>query len=86
MELVKLGKKGQITIPRAILRSVGVADETPLLVETTRDGAILLRPAAVYPLEMYSDARIAEFEQENAVPSTLLADVDRAIAKKKQGD
>jgi len=84
MELVKLGKKGQLTIPRAILRSVGVADESPLLVETTGDGAIVLRPVAVYPVEMYSDARIAEFERENAVPVDLLSKVDKTIAKKKR--
>ncbi len=84
MELVKLGKKGQVTIPKAILRSVGLADESPLLVETTRDGAIVLRRAAVYPIEMYTEERIAEFETENAVPAALLAKVDRAIAKKKQ--
>lgn len=84
MELVKLGKKGQLTIPRAILRSVGVADESPLLVETTGDGAIVLRPVAVYPVEMYSDARIDEFERENAVPVDLLSKVDKIIAKKKR--
>ncbi len=84
MELVKLGKKGQLTIPRAILRSVGVADESPLLVETTVDGAIVLRPAAVYPVEMYSDDRIAAFERETVVPADLLAKVDKLIAKKKR--
>lgn len=84
MELIKLGKKGQLTIPRAILRSVGMADESPLLVETTGDGAIVLRPAAVYPVEMYSDDRIAAFERENAVPADLLAKVDKLIAMKKR--
>jgi len=32
MDLVKLGKKGQVTISRAILRSVGLSGEAPLLV------------------------------------------------------
>lgn len=35
MELVKLGKKGQLTIPKSILRAAGITDETPLLVEST---------------------------------------------------
>ncbi len=63
MELVKLGKNGQITLPCAMLRSVGLTDETPLLVETTSDGAIVLRSAEACPVEMYSDGRIAEFER-----------------------
>lgn len=55
------------------------------LVETTADGAIVLRPAAVYPVEIYSQGRIAEFERENAVSPELLAKVDRVAAKKKRG-
>jgi AbrB family looped-hinge helix DNA binding protein len=85
MELVKLGKKGQVTIPIGILRALGVREDSPMLVEATGDGGIMLRPAAVYPFEMYSDARVVEFERENAVPAALLAKVDRAIAKKKRG-
>jgi len=81
MELVKLGKKGQVTIPRAILRLVGLTGETPLLVDTTADGAIVLRPAAVYPIEIYSDERVSEFEQENEVPADLEARVRASIAR-----
>lgn len=36
-----------------------------LLVETTDDGAVILRPTAVYPIEMYTDARIKEFDKAN---------------------
>jgi AbrB family looped-hinge helix DNA binding protein len=79
MELVKLGKKGQVTIPRAILRSVGLTGDAPLLVETTPEGAILLRPAAVYPGEIYSDQRVAQFEHENAVPDDLQAEVRASL-------
>ena len=35
--------------------------ETILLVETTDDGGILLHPAGVYPLEIYSEEQIKEF-------------------------
>jgi len=82
MELVKLGKKGQVTIPKGILRSIGVSDESPFLVEATRDGGIMLRPAAVYPIEMYSDERIAEFEKENTAPPALVAKIKKLTAKK----
>lgn len=81
MELLKLGTKGQVTIPRAILRSVGLTGDTPLLVETTPEGAILLRPAAVYPIEIYSEERVEEFERENAVPDALQARVRASLAR-----
>jgi AbrB family looped-hinge helix DNA binding protein len=65
METVKLGKKGQISIPKAILDRLGIEAESLLLVEATDDGAILLRPAGVYPIEIYSDARVREFLDED---------------------
>ncbi len=81
MELVKLGKKGQVTVPRAILRSVGLTGDAPLLVDATPDGAIVLRPAAVYPIEIYSDERVLEFERENSVPTDLQARVRALIGQ-----
>jgi AbrB family looped-hinge helix DNA binding protein len=82
MELIKLGKKGQVTIPKVILESIGLVDEARLLVETTGDGAIVLRPAAVHPIEMYSEQRIEEFERNNAVPEATLNQVQKVLKKK----
>jgi AbrB family looped-hinge helix DNA binding protein len=84
MELVKLGKKGQLTIPKSILKATGIADEAPLLLETTGDGAIILRQAAVYPIEIYSEERIQELEKLNTVPPELEARVETFIGKKKK--
>ena len=84
MELVKLGKKGQVTIPRSVLKAIGIADGAPMMVETTADGAIILRQAAVYPIELYSDARVEEFEKSNTVPPALEARVVAFIRKKRK--
>ena len=67
MDIVKCGKKGQITIPRALLKRLGIVENTPMLINVTTDGAIVLRQAAVLPVEIYSDARIAEFEGEGTI-------------------
>jgi len=63
VRLVKVGSKGQVSIPKAILARVGIRKETPMLVEVTADGSILLRQAGVYPLEIYSAERLREFEE-----------------------
>lgn len=81
MELARLGKKGQVSIPKGILRKVGLDGEASVLVDTTPDGAIILRPAAVYPVEVYDDARIAEFLAEDALPSALKKKVAARIKK-----
>ena len=84
MDLVKLGKKGQVTIPRNILKSVGIADETPLLITATPDGSIVLRQAGIYPIEIYTDERIAEFERENAIPDELVSRAKRLAARARK--
>ncbi len=63
MELVKLGKRGQLSIPKSVLRKLGIEREVFMLVEATPDGSILLRQAGVYPLEIYSDERVKEFDE-----------------------
>jgi bifunctional DNA-binding transcriptional regulator/antitoxin component of YhaV-PrlF toxin-antitoxin module len=67
MELVKLGKSGQVSIPRAILRALGISGEQTFLVEAADDGSIVLRQAAVYPVEIYSEARVREFEEADRI-------------------
>ena len=83
MEMVKLGKKGQVSIPKSVLKRVGITGEAPLLVETTEDGAIVLRQAAVYPLEIYSDARVKEFLEEDHVTPEEAKRIKTALKKKK---
>lgn len=67
METVRLGKKGQLSIPKAILRRLELEGDTLTVVDTTPDGGILLRTAGVYPIEIYSDRRLREFEKEDRV-------------------
>lgn len=79
MELVKLGKKGQVSIPRNILKRLGLHGDASLLVDTTEDGAIVLRPAAVYPIEIYSEARIREFDEADRMDAATAARLARAL-------
>lgn len=84
MNLIKLGKKGQVSIPQVVLRQLGLAPDTPLLVETTDDGAIVLRQVGVYPIEIYSDERLAEFERENQLTPEQLERYGPVLADPSQ--
>lgn len=86
MNVVKLGKKGQVSIPKGVLRSLGLEGDSMLLVETTAEGAIVLRPAGVYPIEIYTDERIKEFLEANEITSEEEERVQKllAIAKEKR--
>lgn len=85
MDLVKIGKKGQITIPRAVLKAAGIAEESRVVLEATPDGAIVMRQAAVYPVELYTDERVREFEETNTLPPAMERRVEACLRKKRAG-
>jgi AbrB family looped-hinge helix DNA binding protein len=79
MEVVRLGKKGQVSLPKTVLKRLGLEGETLLLVEVTPTGGILLKPAAVYPVEIYSDKRVKEFLTEDRLTQAEQRRVKRRI-------
>jgi AbrB family looped-hinge helix DNA binding protein len=81
MEIVKVGRKGQLSIPRVLMRRLGIDENTILLVEETQDGGIVMRPAAVYPIERYSDERIREFLEEDRMTPQEARRVRRRASK-----
>jgi AbrB family looped-hinge helix DNA binding protein len=82
MEMIKLGKKGQMSIPKGILKRLGLEGDVTLLVETTPEGAIVLRPAAVFPIEIYSDKRIREFDAGDRMDAKTANRLTRILKKK----
>jgi len=60
---VKLGGRGTVTLPKAIRVRYALKENDLLIAEETDEG-ILLRPAVAYPIEIYNDGRIREFEAE----------------------
>lgn len=76
MDVVKLGRKGRVTIPASILRKLGLEGGAHLAVAPTPDGAIRL-----LPIELYTDERIAEFLKEDRMMPEEEARVERAIAR-----
>ena len=67
MSIVILNDKGQVTIPQDVRAKLKIGKGDPLILEVGDDGAVHLRPAAVFPIESYSEQRIKEFEKEDAL-------------------
>ncbi|MCX7623926.1 MAG: AbrB/MazE/SpoVT family DNA-binding domain-containing protein [Thermomicrobium sp.] len=66
MELSTVGKRGTVVIPAALRKRYGIEEGTLVGADATDEG-ILLRPALVVPVEVYSPERKARFRLENAV-------------------
>ncbi len=84
MDVVKLGKKGQLSLPASVLRKLGIEGAATMLVEATDDGAVILRPAAVYPVEVYSEARLKAFETSNVHTESETTRVRKALARRRK--
>lgn len=80
MEAIKLGKNGQMAIPRAVMKRLNLKRDETLLLEVSDEGVIQLRPATVLPIKMYSAARIREFESESTVDEATSARVRNRLA------
>lgn len=65
-ESIRVGKRGTVVLPARLRRQFGMEEGAMIIAEALEDG-ILLRPAVVLPVELYGDARKAEFLLNNAV-------------------
>ena len=65
-ESIFLTERGALTLPASIRKELGIKGKQQFLISTTRRGEIMLRPAMTVPIEIYTDARIAEFASDDA--------------------
>jgi AbrB family looped-hinge helix DNA binding protein len=62
---VTISGRGLIALPAKMREAAGIRPQDKLIAETMPEG-ILLRPAVTVPIEIYTDERIAEFDQAEA--------------------
>ena len=83
METVKLGRNGQLSLPRAVMKRLHLQGNETLLLDVSEDGVIRLRPAAVLPIEVYTPERVAEFERESEVEAATRSAVRKALSRSR---
>jgi len=76
----RIGKRGTVVIPAKMRRRFGFEEGTFIVAEE-RDEGVLIRPAAVIPVETYTPRRRAEFLLNNALDG---ADYRKARAETKR--
>jgi len=63
--ILELNSRGTLTLPKAMRHLLGIDHGGRIIAETSEDG-ILLRPGVAFPIEVYTDARVAEFDAAEA--------------------
>jgi len=66
LQTSRVGKRGAVVIPAPLREIFGIEEGSFVIAEAREDG-VLIRPAAVLPVEVYSPERKAEFLLNNAI-------------------
>lgn len=74
----RVGQRGTVVIPAELRKRYQLTEGSTVIAEP-RDDGILLRPATVLPLEIYSPRRKAEFLLSNAVDGEDYEDAVRNV-------
>ena len=64
-KIIPLTNRGTLTLTASFRKLLGLTGKQQLIGQINESGEIVLRPAAVFPIEMYSDERIDEFSKQD---------------------
>ena len=77
-----VSSRGQITLPASVRNRLGIKTGDVVILED-RDGEIILRPAAVVEIELYTDEQIAQWnDQDRLAPEEkerILRNLDKEL-------
>lgn len=75
--LVQVSSRGQVTLPAATRRELGIESGDALVVRV-EDGRLVLEPVAVVTVERYDDDRVAEFARAAEMTDEEIAEARAA--------
>lgn len=73
-DIVYINDRGMVTVPTRIRKELGLTGGQQLIIATTPDGELRLRPSVSFPIEMYTEERMAEFASEEEEIGRILED------------
>jgi len=76
--ILKVNSRGTVTLPKALRNVLGVVNGGTLMY-SFKEGDVVLQPAVTYPVEIYTDERIAEFQEDDAAIGDIM---DKYFEKK----
>ncbi|MEK7208167.1 MAG: AbrB/MazE/SpoVT family DNA-binding domain-containing protein [Patescibacteria group bacterium] len=62
--IININERGTLTLPKALRRKLGLQKRGQVIAEET-DHGVVLQPVAAFPIEIYTDERLAEFQKNN---------------------
>jgi len=63
-KVININGRGTLTLPKDLRQRAGIKSGGQIVAQATHEG-ILLRAGAAFPVEVYSEKRLAEFARNN---------------------
>lgn len=64
--IININQRGTLTLPKEMRKKLGLRGEGRVIAEEIA-GGVVLKPGATFPVEIYTDERLAEFRRNNEV-------------------
>ena len=76
-----VSSRGQITLPVGLRKKLGIGTGDTVIAEV-RHGELVLRPAAVLEIEVYSDEDIARWDEEDYLDDQTRKSILKTLGEK----
>lgn len=77
-----VSNRGQLTLPASLRKRFGIKDGGVIILEE-RDNELVLKPAMVLEVEMYTNAQVSEWDEADRLDAAERQRVLQLLAEKK---
>jgi AbrB family looped-hinge helix DNA binding protein len=77
-----VSQRGQITLPSDVRKRFGIKEGAVLMLEE-RPGELVLRPATVLEVEVYSDEDVARWTAEDALDQDTRSRIKKKVSRRR---
>ena len=78
-QTIIVSNRGQITLPMSLRKRLGIKDGGAVILEE-RDNELILKPAMVLEVEMYTDAQVAEWDKADRLDDSERSKILKRLA------
>ncbi|RYD36721.1 MAG: AbrB/MazE/SpoVT family DNA-binding domain-containing protein [Verrucomicrobiaceae bacterium] len=81
--IVSVNDRGTLTLPKDVRRKLGLGKAGQIILDCDENGQVMLRACAVLPIEIYTEGRMAEFQEAEAELEPFMPGIRNALTKLK---
>lgn len=79
--ILSINGQGTLTIPSEVLKQMGIGGVGQVILESDSRGQVVLKAYVGRPMEIYSEERVAEFQQADAELEPYMTKIEAALQK-----